>query len=45
MDRLKGIQETIVGFFNEHVLKSVTEFYFNPDESLKPNLDEHLYDI
>jgi hypothetical protein len=32
MDRLKGIQETIGGFLNEHVLKSGTEFYFNPDE-------------
>jgi hypothetical protein len=45
MDRLKGIQETIAGFLNEHVLKPGTEFYFNPDEPLKPNLDEHLYDI
>jgi len=45
MDRLKGIQETIAGFLNEHVLKPGTEFYFNPDEQLKPNQDEHLYDI
>jgi hypothetical protein len=45
MDGLKGIQETIAGFLNEHVLKPGTEFYFNPDEPLKPNLDQHLYDI
>jgi hypothetical protein len=45
MDRLKGIQERITGFLNEHVLKPGIEFYFNPDEPLKPNLDEHLYDI
>jgi hypothetical protein len=45
MDRLKGILETIAGFLNEHVLKPGTEFYFNPDEPLKPNHDKHLYDI
>jgi hypothetical protein len=45
MDRLKGIQETIARFLNEHVLKPGTEFYFNPDEPLKPNLDEHLFHI
>jgi hemerythrin len=45
MDSLKGIQETIAGFLNEHVLKPDTKFYFNPDEPLKPNLDKHLYDI
>jgi hypothetical protein len=45
MDRLRGIQETNAGFLNEHVLKPGTEFYFNPDEPLKSNLNEHLYDI
>jgi hypothetical protein len=39
------IQETITGFLNVNVLKPGTEFYFNPDEPLKPNLDEHLYYI
>jgi hypothetical protein len=43
MDYLKGIQETIAGFLNDHVLKPDTEFYNDPNEPLMPNRDEDLY--
>lgn len=42
--RLKGIQETIAGFLNDQVLDSGGEGYFNPQEQMKPNNDDHLYD-
>jgi hypothetical protein len=42
--RLKGIQETIAGFLNDQVLNPAGEYYFNPDEPMKPNQDDHLYD-
>lgn len=42
--RLKGIQETIAGFLNDQVLDSGGECYFNPQEQMKPNNDDHLYD-
>jgi len=42
--RLKGIQETIVGFFNDQVLNPGGECYFNPEEPIKPNYDDHWYD-
>jgi hypothetical protein len=41
--RLKGIQETIAGFLNDQVLNPAGEYYFNPDELMKPNQDDHLY--
>ena len=34
--RLKGIQETIAGFLNDQVQ--------DPEEPMKPNHDDHLYD-
>ena len=42
--RLKGIQETIVGFLNDQVLNPGGECYFNHLEPMKPNNDDHLYD-
>jgi len=42
--RLKGIQETIAGFLNDQVLNPGGECYFNPEEPMKPNHDDHLYD-
>ena len=40
----KGIQETIAGFLNDQVLDPGGECYFNPQEQMKPNNDDHLYD-
>jgi len=42
--RLKGIQETIAGFLNDQVLNPSGECYFNPEEPMKPNHDDQLYD-
>jgi hypothetical protein len=42
---LKGIQETIAGFINDHVLPKGAEFYYNPASPLRANQDESLYDI
>jgi hypothetical protein len=42
--RLKGIQETIARFLNDQGLNPAGEYFFNPDEPLKPNQDDHLYD-
>jgi len=42
--RLKGIQETIVGFLNNQVLNLGGVCYFNSEEPMKPNNDDHLYD-
>ena len=43
-DRLKAIQETFAGFFLDKVINPAGEFYYNPDEPIVPNQDEHLYD-
>ena len=42
--RLKGIQKTIVGFLNNQVLNLGGVCYFNSEEPMKPNNDDHLYD-
>jgi hypothetical protein len=34
---LKGIQETIARFINDHVLLKGAEFHYNPASSLRPN--------
>jgi len=39
-----AIQETIAGFLNDQVLNPGGECYFNPEEPMKPNNDDHLYD-
>ena len=44
-DRLKGIQETFAGFFLDKVVNPKGEYYYDRAEPLKPNQDEHLYDI
>jgi len=41
---LKGIQETIAGFLNDQVLNPGGECYFNHQEPMKSNNDDHLYD-
>jgi len=40
--RLKGIQETITGFLNDQILNRGGECYFNREEPMKPNHDDHL---
>ena len=40
--RLIEIQETIAGFLNDQVLNPDGECYFNPEEPMKPNQDDHL---
>jgi len=35
---------TIAGFLNDQVLNPGGECYFNPEEPMKPNHDDHLYD-
>jgi len=42
--RLKGIQKTIAGFLNDQVLNPSSECYFNPEQPMKSNHDDHLYD-
>jgi len=42
-DRIKAIQETIARFLREQVIDPNGEFYFNGNETLIPNNDDHLY--
>jgi len=37
-------RKTIAGFLNDQVLDSGGVCYFNPQEQMKPNNDDHLYD-
>jgi len=43
---LLGVQETIAGFINDHVIPEDSEFHLYP-EGFKPipNKDEHLYEL
>jgi len=42
-DQIKAIQETIAGFLREQVINPNGEFFFNGNETLIPNNDDHLY--
>jgi hypothetical protein len=42
-DCIKAIQETITRFLRDQVINPNGEFYFNDNETLILNNDDHLY--
>ena len=42
-EQLQAIQEAIAGFLREQVINPSGEFHYNPNETMIPNNDDHLY--